>query len=235
MPENPRQRPARVAVQVPENLFPLVRHISCRVTPLLYRTPLTPNQITTASLLLGLAGAACFTAGDRVFDMAGGVLLTLGYVLDNCDGEIARLKNVCSSFGARLDDVADWLVDAAFFAALGYGVYRVEGDLLWLVLGLAAAAGATIDYVVDLVAEHRASARPAEPDREQRAREPRRPQTPLDWVIYVFHKLSRADFCLIVLGLSAGGVVWVLLPLGAVGAQAYWITDLFERARGYHT
>jgi len=26
-----------------------------------------------------------------------------------------------------------------------------------------------------------------------------------------------------------------LLPFAAIGAQIYWVTDLFERARGYHT
>lgn len=235
MRENPRQCPPRVTVQVPDTLFPLVRHLSCRLTPVLYRTPVTPNQITTVSLLLGLAGAACFALGERAYDILGGLSLTLGYVLDNCDGEIARLKQLSSAFGARLDDVADWLVDASFFAALGYGASRVDGEQLWLWLGLAAAAGATIDYVVDLIAEYRARSRPEQRSREEQASAPRKPQTPLDWFIYVFHKLSRADFCLIVLGLAAGGVAWVLLPLGAVGAQVYWITDLFERARGYHT
>ena len=42
-----------------------------------------------------------------------------------------------------------------------------------------------------------------------------------NWLIYIFHKLSRADFCLIVLGLALFDVLWILLPLGAIGAQAY--------------
>ena len=71
--------------------------------------------------------------------------------------------------------------------------------------------------------------------REEQASEPKQPEDALDWVIYIFHKLSRADFCLIVLGLALFNVTWILLPFAAIGAQVYWITDLFERARGYHT
>ena len=56
-----------------------------------------------------------------------------------------------------------------------------------------------------------------------------------DWFIYIVHKLSRADFCIIVLVLAMFNVTWILLPFAAIGAQFYWITDLFDRARGYHT
>lgn len=223
------------ALQRPAGVFPLIRHLSYPLTLLLLRLPVTPNQVTSVSLLLGLGGAACFLAGSWTWGVLGAALLVAGYVLDNCDGEIARVKKLSSPFGARLDDLADWLVDACFFAALGAGEAAARGESLWLWLGLAAAAGATIDYVVDLIAEARARRDPAARSREQQASEPKRPETALDWVIYVFHKLSRADFCLIVLALALLDLTWVLLPLGAIGAQAYWIADLFPRARGYHT
>ena len=71
--------------------------------------------------------------------------------------------------------------------------------------------------------------------REEVAAEGKKPEDTLDWVIYVFHKLSRADFCIIVLVLAVFNLAWILLPFAAVGAQVYWITDLFDRARGYHT
>ncbi len=39
-------------------LFPVVRHLSTVVTPALLAMPITANQITTASLLAGLAVGA---------------------------------------------------------------------------------------------------------------------------------------------------------------------------------
>ena len=219
----------------PEQLFPLLRHLSYRLTPILLKTPATPNQITTISLLLGLACAACFTQGGWITGIVGGLLLVASYTFDNCDGEVARIKKMSSEFGAKLDDMSDWVVDGSFFIALGYGTAQVNGQQFWLWLGLAAAAGAFIDYIVDLLYEAKKSKDPDAISREEQASEPKQPEDALDWIIYIFHKLSRADFCIIVLGLALFNITWILLPFAAIGAQAYWITDLFERARGYHT
>ena len=222
-------------LSAPEQIFPLVRHLSYRLTPILLNTSITPNQITTVSLLLGLICAACFTQGNWVLGIIGGMLLVASYTFDNCDGEVARIKKLSSEFGAKLDDMADWIIDASFFAALGYGTAQVNGQQFWFWLGLAAAAGAFIDYIVDLIHEAKKNGDPEAISREQQASEPKQPEDGLDWIIYIFHKLSRADFCIIVLGLALFNITWVLLPFAAIGAQAYWITDLFERARGYHT
>ena len=218
----------------PATFFPLIRHLSTRLTPLLLPWPITPNQITVASLVLGLIGAGLFAAGDRLVDIVGAVLLVGCYVLDNCDGEVARIKGLSSEFGARLDDIVDSVVDSCFFAALGYGTAATTGNSVWLWLGLAAAAGAVIDFWVEQLNEMRLKGRDGVKTREEFAAEPKQPEDFLDWAIYIFHELSRADFCLIILGLALFDVTWVLLPLAAVGAQVFWITDLFERTRGYH-
>ncbi|MDX9861294.1 MAG: CDP-alcohol phosphatidyltransferase family protein [Rhodospirillales bacterium] len=225
---------ATLAPRAPVRLFPLTRHLSYRLTPLLLRLALTPNQVTGLSLTAGLLAAGCFLAGSWAWGIVGGLMMILCYTLDNCDGEVARIRNMSSEWGARFDDLADWLVDSAFFAALGIGTWGATGNAPWLWFGLAAAAGATIDYGVDLV-HHARNSRKAKPSREEVAKSERKPEDTVDWLIYVFHKLSRADFCVIVFGLALFDVVWVLLPLGAVGAQAFWITDLFQRARGWHT
>lgn len=219
----------------PGQLFPLTRHLSYPLTRLLYRLPVTPNQVTALSMLAGLAGAWCFTYGEAMWGIYGGLLLIACYTLDNCDGEIARLKALSSAWGAHFDDVVDWLVDSAFFLGLGYGAWQAFGEVYWFWFGIAAAVGATIDYVVDIVMYLRAAKQPETKSREEEATDVRKPEDAVDWLIYVFHKLSRADFCVIVFGLALFDVTWVLLPLGAVGAQAYWVTDLFQKARGWHT
>jgi CDP-alcohol phosphatidyltransferase-like enzyme len=219
----------------PTQLFPLVRHMSYRLTPILLNTSLTPNQVTSISMAMGLIGAACFAFGNMIMGIIGALLLTGSYTFDNCDGEIARIKKMSSEFGAKLDDMSDWMVDASFFAALGYGTTLTTDQWFWAWLGYAAAAGAFIDYIVDLIYHAKEEKKEDGRSREEQASEPKQPQDALDWVIYIFHKLSRADFCLIVLGLAVFNVTWILLPFAAIGAQVYWVTDLFERARGYHT
>jgi phosphatidylglycerophosphate synthase len=223
-------------VIAPTQLFPLTRHLSFHLTPVLAATSITPSQITGLSLVAGVGAAACFARGTWEWAMIGGILLIVCYTLDNCDGEIARMKGLSSPWGAKFDDLADWLVDGAFFAGLGYGTWTAKDDIVWFWFGFAATVGATIDYAIDLVIYARAATKnPQSSAREAEATNARKPQDATDWLIYVFHKLSRADFCFIVFGLAVFDIAWVLLPVAAVGAQAYWIVDLFKRARGWHT
>ena len=154
-------------------------------------------------------------------------------MLDNCDGEIARIKDMSSEFGAKFDDIVDWVVDAFFFISLGYGVSEVSGHSFWFFLGIIAASGAFIDYIIDL--RYHARNESNSVTREQQAKQKKIPENKIDWLIYIFHKLSRAYFCFIVFILTLFNLIYILLPFAAIGAQVYWITDLFERARGYKT
>lgn len=220
----------------PATLFPLVRHLSVRATPLLARTPLTPNQITTLSIVSGLAAVCAVLQAGQAWSVAAGVLLVLSYVLDNCDGEVAAIKNMRSVFGARLDTFGDWLVHAAFFAALGLAASDESGDTLWAWFGWMAAAGGTVNYMLGLWLDRRRATGPAaaEPAQAGDAERWDRPENAKDWVIYVFRELFRADFCFIVLALAACDLLWVLLPLAAAGAQAYWVSQIFAGGKVYH-
>jgi phosphatidylglycerophosphate synthase len=200
---------------------------------LLLPLPVTPNQVSIASLLSGLAGAACFIPGGRGAAVMGGLLLIASYVLDNCDGDIARAKKLSSRLGHYLDSIVDWLVDTTFFVCLGIGTAAARDERLWLWLGLAAASGATISYVLELIHDMRAARRtaaiPVKP-----AEQSELPTNLKEVFVYVFRELSRADFCFIVLVLAVFDVTWFLLIAGAIGAQVYWLTSLFVGWRRFH-
>ena len=209
----------------PTQIFPLVRHLSYRLTPFLLKTSITPNQITLLSLMFGLLCGFCFIIGSYYLQIAGALFFIISYVLDNCDGEIARIKDMSSEFGAKFDDIVDWVVDAFFFISLGYGVSEVSGHSFWFFLGIIAASGAFIDYIIDL--RYHARNESNSVTREQQAKQKKIPENKIDWLIYIFHKLSRADFCFIVFILTLFNLIYILLPFAAIGAQVYWITDLF--------
>ena len=180
-------------------------------------------------MVAGLVGAWCFSLGIPHWEIMGALLLVACYTLDNCDGEIARLKGLSSEWGAHFDDLVDWLVDSAFFIGLGYGTWQAANEIYWFWFGLAAATGATIDYIIDLIMHARAKKNLKSKSREKQATEAHKPKDLTDRLIHIFHKLSRADFCFIVFGLSVFETTWVLLPLAAIGAQWYWMTDLLRK------
>ncbi len=184
--------PAHYTLARPGRLFPLVRHLSWRATALLLRLPVTSNQVTFASIAAGLGGAFCYLQAGQGWQIPGALLVVLNYVLDNSDGEIARLKGMCSDFGVRLDTFGDWAVHSALFVALGYGVETRTGEALWMWLGWAAAAGGTINHVIGLILDARQA---AEPEAKHIA-----PGTPVprglkDRFVFAFRALARADFC----------------------------------------
>src|SRR3954453_11521062 len=71
------------------------------------RRGFTPNQITTVSLLIGLAAAVAFATGERAGLIAGAVLLQLAFTTDCVDGQLARYTRTFSKLGAWLDSVFD--------------------------------------------------------------------------------------------------------------------------------
>jgi phosphatidylglycerophosphate synthase len=100
------------------------RKLSRPLTRWLLQTPLTPNQITILSCLVGLMGALCFFPGGYWGPLVGALLLQFSVVLDCCDGEVARVKFLESPFGDVLDIVCDTVVTIAIFLGMGVAVWK---------------------------------------------------------------------------------------------------------------
>jgi archaetidylinositol phosphate synthase len=88
----------------------------------LVNTPVTPNQVTTLSLVVGLAGASMLAAGDVALANWGAGLFMMARFLDHFDGELARQSGKTSRFGYLYDYVAGCLSYSALFLALGIGL-----------------------------------------------------------------------------------------------------------------
>lgn len=111
------------------------------------RRGLTPNQVTTASLITALIAAGCAATGDRWGYVAAGVLLLVSFVLDCTDGQLARYSLQYSTMGAWLDATFDRAKEYAFYAGLALGAAR-NGDDVWA-LALGAMILMTCRHVVD--------------------------------------------------------------------------------------
>ena len=213
----------------PDSLFPLVRHFSYWTTKFLYLTPATPNHITSVSLIFGIASAWMFLDSGYLSGLIGATLLLLCYVLDNSDGEIARMKKLSSDFGQRFDTFVDWVVHAALFLALGYAATERTGQDIWLWCGLLAAVGGTINYALDTLRDSGSKLF----EGQERMVEDGPSESKRDQTAYT-SRVIRTDFCFIVLGLALFNLTWLLVPAAAIGAQAYWLLQFSRGFRRHH-
>ncbi|RAJ91517.1 phosphatidylglycerophosphate synthase [Streptomyces sp. PsTaAH-137] len=113
------------------------------------RRGLTPNQVTTASLLTALIAAGCAATGTRPGFVAAGLLLLFSFVLDCTDGQLARYSLQYSTLGAWLDATFDRAKEYAYYAGLALGAANSGGgDDVWA-LALGAMVLQTCRHVVD--------------------------------------------------------------------------------------
>ena len=208
------------------SLFPLIRHISRPISKILIRTPITPNHITTMSLIFGIIGSLLFISSKPEDKILGSLAFVVSYIFDNCDGEVARYKNLTSNFGEKFDTFVDWVVHTLLYAALGYGSAQEFGDSIWLWLGLTGSIGGTINYFIVIFIESRKK-------NITDFQEEVMPTAITERIIFIFRESFRADFCFIILILALTDFLWILLPALAVGAQVYWIMIVIHYRREY--
>lgn len=119
----------------------LVRRLSIRITRVLLPTGISANQTTVLGILIGLAGAALLAVNEYWAQIVAILLLQLSFVLDFCDGEIARFEREVEGVssgagGAYLDWVGHYYIPAVMTGAVGWAVFRETGDWWWLAAAL---------------------------------------------------------------------------------------------------
>ena len=87
------------------------------------RTNITPNLITSMSLILGFVSAFYFFMGDVV---AGALAYFFSYVCDAIDGKVARLTKRYSKYGAWFDIFVDRTVFS--LVCMGLGASQLPPD-----------------------------------------------------------------------------------------------------------
>ncbi|MCW3088449.1 MAG: CDP-alcohol phosphatidyltransferase, partial [Sediminibacterium sp.] len=94
---------------------------------LLIRLGLTPNAVTTIGFILNVGVAVIFIAGaeegnrgDLSYVGWAGALILFAGLFDMLDGQVARLGNMSSSFGALYDSVLDRYSELVMFLGICY-------------------------------------------------------------------------------------------------------------------
>ena len=130
-----------------------MRPIAAGVVALVYRTRVTPNQITIGSLLVFLVSAAALVALPTWRGgLAAVAILYASYCLDCVDGMLARFKKLASKGGHLFDFFCDELKAVLLVGTLAVRSWRMgglgfdgqkwgAGDVRFLLAGI---AGVTI-------------------------------------------------------------------------------------------
>ena len=194
------------------------RFFSRQLTRLFLQTPITPNQITLLSLILGLVSAMYFFRGTYESGITGAGLLLLSAWIDCTDGEIARLKFMESETGGKLDILCDNLVHFAVFFTIGMGLYRTTGQDIFKLLGILAVFGSLISFIL-LSSTTIDQKRKAGDDNTVRTEKG------------MADKLANRDFTYFLLLMAVIGQMDIFLGIVAVGANVFAGYLLYSRLR----
>lgn len=182
----------------------IIRKISGFISGFLIRTPVTPNQVTITSLILGIISGIFFSLGEYTYTVTAGLLYFLSTVFDQCDGEVARLKQMETEFGRKLDIIADAIANAVIVVGVTITVYVKMGSVLVIIAGFLAITGISISLLLTTY-----FSRDSKKDTGTKE---------------MLDKLNNKDFFYIIMLASVifNQMIWFLMIM-AVGTNIYWV------------
>ena len=96
--------------------------IASKFVKYLLKTSITPNQITTFSLLLAAFAAVFFSFGIYFFSVIGSILFIISKFLDHVDGQLARELKTTTKFGYYYDNFTDTVTYILMFIGISAGI-----------------------------------------------------------------------------------------------------------------
>ena len=181
------------------------RPVGRPLSKLLVRTPISPNQVSIVSILIGVASAWFFAAGHFV---TGALVFQLCAIVDCVDGDLARALFKQSRLGKWLDLGGDQVVHFSVFAAIGIGLARTDPSVPALALGASAALGVLLCFAVIV----RALRQPA-PQRGPHLNK-------------LLDATANRDFSVLLLVLALWGRMDLFLWMAGIGIHVFWMTLL---------
>ena len=125
----------------------LYRFISKYISFLFIKLNITPNQVTVFHNIMEFCSLFLLLTGNYNIFFLTIIILVLGGILDNVDGEIARATGKTSLKGEYLDLIGHRIIHPMFFLFLSIGVYINHPDIKLLIAGVLAAIGYTISEI----------------------------------------------------------------------------------------
>jgi phosphatidylglycerophosphate synthase len=188
------------------------RRLARPLTRLALTLGLTANQVSLASLLVGLIAVWSFWHATPWSALAGLVLYAAAVVLDHSDGEVARLTHSESRLGEWLDVTSDTVIHALLVLAMGVTAQARAGRA-GIGLGVLAASGVVVSAMIAKTS----------------------PRSTTGGVGGFLDALGNRDgfYAMLLLFLAAltfaPAMLTILMIIVTAGSHAYWLTRLAYR------
>lgn len=140
-----------MTAKAPGQAIPYDQAICAILVRPLVNTPITPNHITTLSLILGLAASVLFAWGEGSAPLWAAALVTIARFIDHMDGELARQSGKTSPIGAMYDSLTGTACYGTMFLGMGYAEWRLGAGNWTLFL----AGGAMLFIVINMLLQFR--------------------------------------------------------------------------------
>jgi phosphatidylglycerophosphate synthase len=111
---------------------------------------LTPNVITILSFLSFAVGSVFLFVDVNYREYVAALLIIMGYVGDDLDGQVARARNLSSAIGNFLDKVLDVLKIFIISMSAGYAAYLQTENIIYIFMASAICFFFNLRYYIKL-------------------------------------------------------------------------------------
>ena len=102
----------------------LFRPFAFLIVKTIRRFPITPNQLSVASMITGIGSGIFFSLGTKSSFLIGGFLYGFTRVMDCSDGMLARMKNCVTPTGRIVDGIIDYVNASAVNIGWLIGLFK---------------------------------------------------------------------------------------------------------------
>jgi len=108
------------------------RPIGYRWALLFNKLGISPNMVTIAGIIIGVAAGICFYYTSLKINILGMILLVWANSYDSADGQLARMTGKKSELGRMLDGLGGMICFTVIYFAFGFRLNHSWGIWIWI-------------------------------------------------------------------------------------------------------
>jgi hypothetical protein len=143
-----QQRPEEVNLKLSKYFY---RPISIYLTYFFLKLNISANSITLLSILVTFFASFFLLSGGIINLTIGFFFFWLFYLLDFCDGEVARYKKKNSLTGHFFELIAHYIVNILFFLSVGVSFYLSTNNIYFIIFSGLGVIGDNIIKLKDAI------------------------------------------------------------------------------------